>query len=271
MAHLLEQPSLTQPILSRFQPNPDYGRGVTRRRILVRAEPGRAWCGLTDSFHGMHVTLLHDGAVVTDVQAEMLRFPTDSCPGAPRALRDLIGVPVTMKAAELYAGGRQRRHCTHLFDLAGLALAQIARGEGTRRYDVTAPDQGPDPVEVEVMRDGVPVHRWRIFGPQIVAPEKLAGRPMLEGFNRWAQAEFSGDELEAATVLMRTVFISRGRRVLIDEMHGKLVGSNNPMRGVCYSYAGERLGETRYLAAHQREFADGIPDDYVEEFRPPPL
>lgn len=255
--------------LSAFQPNPDYGSGVTRRRIQLRAEPGRVWCGLTDSFHGMHCTLRHDGRVITDVQAEMLRFPTDSCPGAPLALRELIGIPVTLPTAELYAGGRQRRHCTHLFDLAGLALAQIGRGVGTRRYDVTVPDQGPNPIEVEVRLDGTIVHRWRIFGREIVAPERLAGRPMLQGFNQWAQAEFSGDALEAATVLMRTVFISRGRRVLIDEMHGKPVGSNNPMRDVCFSYAGERLDQTHYLARHQREFAHGIPEDYVEDFLTP--
>jgi hypothetical protein len=244
--------------------NPDYGKGAARRRILLRAEPGRVEGSLTDNFHGMRCVLEHDGRTVTDIRAEILRIPTTSCPGAAGAVRELIGLPVDIATAELYSGGRPRRNCTHLFDLAGLALAQAVRGPGTRRYDVLVTDQTDRPVPVEVRLDGVVVHRWQVVGREIAEPEALAGKPMLLGFSRWAQQSFTGDALEAATVLSRTFFIAQGRRVLTEARAGDLVEGGPPMEGVCHGYASERIGQTRYFGGHRREWRDGIPDDLVD-------
>src|SRR5258708_34826169 len=70
------------------------GDDVYRRRILVRATaPGEVVADLEDDFHHFRVTLRHDGHVVESVDAESIRWPWSTCPGAAVPLRALAGAP----------------------------------------------------------------------------------------------------------------------------------------------------------------------------------
>jgi hypothetical protein len=243
-----------------FPPNPSYGAGACRRRIVLRQEGRQVHAMLDDVFHEMNCRVSHDGRVVTDISAETLRIPTSACPGAAAVLRELIGTPLDIAMSDLYGAGRPRRHCTHLFDLAALAIAHARRPEAVRRYDAIVPDSGDAPVTVEVWRDGKPVHVWQVKDEQIVAPGELAGRPLLFGFMAWAARRFHGDELEAASVLSKTWLISVGRRYQTGASAGMPVRMQTELLGLCHSYSPPQLDTAIFLAGNERDYSLGIPE-----------
>lgn len=236
-----------------FPPNPDFGRGATRRQILLVNAPGRVDAALADPFHEMRCELEHDGTRVTDIRGETIRIPNSSCPGAVRVLRELIGLPLHSDGEAFFGDGRAKRHCTHLLDLAVLAIAQAARPERERRYEAVAPDELDAPVTIEVRRNGAPVHTWEARDGCITAPAALAGRPLRAGFAAWAPQHFGADDLEAATVLARTYMIAIGRRYLTDALEGRPISLNRVLAGACYSYAPERIAEGVYRSDNVRE------------------
>src|SRR5271156_636527 len=73
---------------------------VFRRRFVVDPAPGRVRCDLEDDYHHMRVVVRHDGGVATGVEAEMIRLPWTTCPGAAAVLvRTFTGVPLDLFAA----------------------------------------------------------------------------------------------------------------------------------------------------------------------------
>lgn len=240
---------------------PDFGTGATRRRIRLVDAGGHCHARLVDPFHEMTVDLRHDGRVVTAIEGRFQRNPNSTCPGATQLLHELQGVELATPAAALYAGGRARRHCTHLLDLAVLALAQAARGEGQRQYDAVVPDETDQPIDIDIRRDGEPVFAWRVRKGHILAPAEFAGLPMGPGFTAWSTARLGGDALEAAQVLSRAWYISRGREYDIQIWAGQPVSRHDVLLDRCYSYAAERADHGVFLAGVRRDFSRGMPDD----------
>lgn len=226
---------------STYRPNPAYGAGVYRRGVRLTSRQGEVLAELEDTHHGMRVVLQHDGLAVTGLRAETPRTPTTSCWGAGFALERLVGTPLGVSQADFYSSAAPSKHCTHLFDLAALALAHATRGEATRRYDVVVPDESGDGVFCTITRNGELVHRWLISGQTIREPQAFAGQPVLLGFISWAVKQFSGDELEAALVFQKGFFVSRARRRLFAGATGRPIAANRSMHGVCFAYQPERV------------------------------
>jgi hypothetical protein len=227
---------------------------------LLRQAERHVVASLDDDFHEMTCHLSHDDRIVTDVTAETLRIPTSACPGAAAVLRELIGVPLDIDMAVLYGDGRPRRHCTHLFDLAALAIAHAGRLETVRRYEAMVPDRGDDPVTVEVWRDRQLVHAWRVQDHHIVSPPELAQLPLLTGFMAWAVRHFRDDNLEAAAVLSKTYLISNGRRYQTEALAGQSISINGRMSGLCHSYSLEQIDKAIILSGNVRDYSVGIPE-----------
>ena len=97
------------------KPNPDYGKGVFRRRIFVRGEPGVVKVELEDGNHGFRVRLAHDGETVTDLTVANPTDPSLGLPynearilralGDPRALR-YAPEPLGIESARAVIGSR---------------------------------------------------------------------------------------------------------------------------------------------------------------------
>src|SRR4051812_30672376 len=122
-----------------------YGTGVYRRRITLDAPaPGQVTAELEDDFHHFRVLLGHDGSVVTAVAGEAVRFPWTTCPSAASQLRGLVGTPLPTTASAIAAVLPARENCTHLYDLAGLALAHAGTGRRSLRCVNTLPDPGDE-------------------------------------------------------------------------------------------------------------------------------
>jgi hypothetical protein len=256
--------NLADPYELPFPRDPDYGARILRRRIRLTNRPGQVEAHLSDVFHEMHCILDHRGGIVTDIDCRALRIPTTACPGAAAVIRELIGLPLSIPRAELYQSSRVRRNCTHMFDLAALAIAQAARGdEPARVYDAEVPDETDAPVWVEVRRDGTVAHRWQVRDRHIVAPSNLAGRPLLAGFTHWASEIFSSDAFESASVLAKTCFIAGGAPYLTESFTGRTLRLNDAMTGVCHAYAADRIDDSWFIAGARRDFTGGVVEQAV--------
>ena len=254
-----EQVSATSPppILN-FPRNPDYGHGITRRLVRLVGTPGQVQAVLTDIFHEMRCTVSHDGETVAGIHGEMVRFPTTACPAAASVLEEMCGLPIDTPMVNLYAGGRPARNCTHLFDLATLAVAHSRRGTAVRVYSAAVPDETDGPVEITASCNGKIVHCWSIRNGIIEAPRELAGRPLRKGFASWAVETFEDTALEAATVLSRTYFIAYGARFLHEAADGLPVATQAARLGVCYAFAVERASLATFRKGNRRDFTNGV-------------
>ena len=216
--------------------NPGFGGGALRRRIRLIAGEGFVRAGVEDAYHSFRLLLRHDGRRITALEPVFLRIPLSTCPSADGPLRGFVGMPLDASWRTIVSEQNPRQHCTHLHDLCTLAMAHARRG-GERRYDVAVPDEYPDPVWSTLHRNGEPLLRWRTFKGKILEPADLAGRPLLRGFSSWANATFTGDDLEAALVLHKGYFVSRARSWNVEASAGRPVTHHEVMRGACHSYS----------------------------------
>lgn len=232
---------------SYYARNTEYGSGVFRRAIGLTAGGNQVVAEVEDTHHGFRVILGHDGKSVTSVQGIPLRIPTTHCGAAALALHALVGKGLTESLAPIYAAEPASHQCTHMFDLAALAIAHARRG-GRRRYDVEVPDEdGEGSAWCAVSRDGRPVHRWRIRNRLIAEPSEFSGLPMLSGFIRAMSRRFSGDDLEAALVLQKGFFVSRARRWRIDMADGRGIAANRQMHDRCFAYQPHSRQHARHV------------------------
>jgi hypothetical protein len=211
-SRILPYPRRVQPRSEASKQRLPYGEGIYRRRILLASEPGRVVADLEDDFHRMRVLVEHDGERVLAIDGETARFPWTQCPGALAPLQALRGVKLTTSTTAAANGANPRQNCTHLFDIATLAVAHAAAGRERRRYDIAVPDRNDNRTRPTLARDGEPLLAWEVRAGEITGPDRFAGRSLRGmGFLRWAEAEFDADGAEAAIVLRRGVFISAGR------------------------------------------------------------
>ncbi len=247
---------------SYYSPNTDYGNGIYRRAIGLVATPGHVVGELEDTHHGFRVALDHDGERVTAIRGEPVRIPTTHCGGAALTLQRLVGRPLSAPPGDLYASETLSHHCTHMFDLAALAIAQAGRGPGQRRYDVTVPDEDESGAAwCTVARDGIVQHRWRVQDRAIVKPAAFAGQKMLEGFIRFVSQRLAGDALEAALVLQKGFFVSRARRWRIDQAAGRAIAHNQQMFDRCFAYQPDSRRTARHVHS-TRDFSQR-PEDLL--------
>jgi len=236
-----------------FPPNPTYGDGCCRRLIRIDVADGSVWAHLSDNFHELRCGVRHDGQDVLAVEGKPIRLPTTACPEAIALLQELVSTPVTASGKDFYGDGRARHHCTHLYDLAVLAIRHARSERGTTCYDAQVPDETNAPVALSITRNGVAIHRWTVRQGIILHPPELAGRTLEKGFAGWAVETFTDDELEAATILARTWLIAIGRGLLVDEVAGERIDANTDMIGRCFAYQPERASEARFVAGQLRE------------------
>jgi len=189
--------------------------GRFRRAIRLRAEPGRATAEVEDDFHHFAVTVLHDGQRVTDAAGQAVRYPWSQCPMATGALPALAGLAVTTDATAVYRHLDPLGQCTHMLEIAGLAIAEAARGLGARRYDVAVTDPVEGRVEAELLCDAAPLARWVLQDGVIVEPAERRGqRP--GGFRSSALRDLPHAEAETLLILRRALHLAGARGLDVD-------------------------------------------------------
>jgi hypothetical protein len=186
-----------------------------RRAIRLHAEAGQASAEIEDDYHHFLVTVLHDGAQVTGVRGQAIRYPWSSCPLAAGALDALAGLPISAHPTAVYRHVDPLAQCTHMFEMAGLAATQAARGPGERRYEGTVSDPLEGRVEAELTCDGETVLRWRLQDGVIVEPALHRGRRPSD-FRSQSLAGLPPEEAEHLLILRRAVGLAGARGMDID-------------------------------------------------------
>ena len=242
---------------------PEHAAPCARRAIDLRSSDLSVEAWLEDDFHHFGIEVRHDGEKIIAVDGQAARFPRDTCPGAVGILQEVVGMPLDRRATALGRYTNMRKHCTHLYDLLGLAIAHAACGREHRRYEAMVPDRelldqaNPDsrfsgPTRPELYRDGRLVMAWQVQGNQIIGPADYAGVSMGRGFREWTET-LDLDEAEAAHVLRRATLIALGRLIDLQDLPPEGVQG---MVGVCHSFQPEVVRGSSRMLASTRDYSE---------------
>ena len=83
----------------------------------------------------------------------------------------------------------------------------------------------------------------------------------------WARATFEGEDLLAATMLQRGMFVARGREHIVDQGDRAPLASAKGMAGRCWSYSGSRLKQATGSLGYVRDFTREV----IRETPPPSI
>lgn len=230
--------------------------GYLRRIVLTAPASGRVEAALEDDFHRFEVTLRHNGEEVTECTGRAVRYPWTECPGAVDALAALAGVPLLSRGTSIGDFVDPHANCTHLFDLAGLAVAHAAAGREGREYLAAVPDRDAQwRTRAELRRDGEVVLGWDVEGIEIRGPAPYDGVRLRGGFLRWADQHLDAETAEAATVLRRACEISMGRHTPWDELE-TAAEVGDFMLGVCHTFQPGRAEVALRVKGSVQDFSD---------------
>lgn len=234
-----------------------------RRRIWIgvkgdSADAGEARAVLEDDFHHFRVAVLYRDGIVSGTAVDALRVPFTSCPFAAGQLDLLQGMQLDDAADRVFQQTDPSQQCTHMLDLAGLAIAAAARGTPLRRYDIHVADRQERRTTARLWRNGQHVLTWHLDGFEVVGPDPFTGVELRQGFGRWVRERMDSEEAEACLVLRRCAVISMGRGVDLDAIPTAVA------RGRCFSEQPDRApqalrvrGSTLDFTERERELGQG--------------
>jgi len=248
----------------KFKMNPNYGKGVFRRRIRLSKEGdnknGVVHGALEDCNHGFQSTVTYENGQITNIKPQFMRIPFTTCDGAYRPLQNLTGTSVAATPAELIVIAPPLSNCTHLHDLTLLAIAHTQRKENTVQYDVEVTDAVEGVSQLRAWRsindgDKKLMHHWQSANYMITSPLELKDKPLFMGFSRWANEKYQGIENEAAFVLQKGNLVSIGRMLNVDAMEGSRAKDEND-RVACFTYSPENSGNAFRIGKTVRDFTN---------------
>ena len=189
------------------------------------------------------------------MRGEGVRFPWSTCPFAADQLEPLVGMSLSTRSTAVGDVVSARDNCTHMFDLAGLAVAHAARGGDRRQYDVVVADPVDHRRQATLDRDGEPQLAWVVDHHTILEPAPFRGQALRGGFLAWAEAALEPDTAEAAIVLRRACHIAHGRVQDLDiyDDAGPLLPV---MSGACFTFQPERAPVAQRMKGTIRDFTD---------------
>lgn len=182
-----------------------------RRRFRVLPGEGSVTTQLEDDFHGMQVTLRHDGQRILEVEAGMPRNPWTTCPGATEVVKSTFTGALLADAART---GDKRANCTHLYDLAVLA-ARHAQAARAITYDMLVSDPIDGAIDCTLRRDGVTILSWRLRDGVIEGDAEPGGRTLFD-LRDWI-ATLEGEAREDARMLQWGSIMAHGRTMPLAE------------------------------------------------------
>jgi hypothetical protein len=229
---------------------PDCGRpeGVFRRSIAIVAHAQEARAAVEDDYHHFRVRLRHDDEVVTDVWSETLRTPWTTCAFAGDDWSKFLGAPLTPRSNAIARYVEMRLYCTHMYELAALAMAAVARGIERRRYDAAVPYGGRWGEPATLARDGEIVLAWRTDGTAILSPGPFEGVALRAGFAAWTEKTLDPEAAEAALILRRAAILAGGRYLNLDAVAASFAG------GGCYTTQPDRAATAYRVVGSTLDF-----------------
>jgi predicted glycoside hydrolase/deacetylase ChbG (UPF0249 family) len=202
---------------------------IFRRRVGIASTGdlarGEVRASLEDDFHHFRIRLAHADHKVQHIDGWAVRHPYSTCPLAANQLSRLVNAPLNSLAHSVMRKTNASEQCTHLMDLAGLAIAAAARLITRRWYDIAVPQRVDGRTLATLDRDGARMLSWELLDTTITGPEPFQGVSLREGMAAWALAHLSEEEAEAALLLRRCALISLGRAKNLDaQVHAEPTG-----------------------------------------------
>lgn len=247
--------------------------GIYRRRVEIETiSPGVVRAALEDDFHHFVVEVTFDKGVVSAIEGRALRHPWTTCPGASERLRDFLGQPASTSIIRRKDVTDVSQQCTHQHDLAVLAIAHAARGEGRTVYEITVPDR-PDRtlfprIENGVLyritdfdghttatldHDGARVLTWHLDGLHVAEMDGLDYRKA----GRWGEDHDVDDQtLEHMKVLRQGIFVAGGRANDVDLVLDPESSLERASRPPCFVFQPIRLKSGRRVIGSTLDFTD---------------
>ena len=214
-----------------------YGSGIYRREINVKTWPGIAIGEIVDDFHHFRTEIHHDGKVVKEVIAEVVRAPWSTCPETINTIKVLKGMPLkpSLRSAGQYTPIKNQ--CTHMFDAAALTIARLARGLGDVVYTISIADRDhKNRTSAEVKRDGKELITFKLDNNKIISPPQFLGQKVTGGgLADWAEVTLDADILEATLLCQRACLISQGRAINLESFTCAEEVPSGPI-GACYTF-----------------------------------
>jgi hypothetical protein len=243
--------------------------GLYRRRVRIVGTEGRCSVDIEDDQHRFGADIDHDGAKVLAVHGRAPRTPWTTCPAAIAQLQILVGTPLLPSPFAVLRQVVLAQQCTHLVDMAVLAVAAAARGLRYRQYDATLSIEdrdGSDWRTGTLERSDGGTTRWTFRDGFVVEPESYAGLEMRRAASWIGDHSDDPDIIEEAFVMQRSLLVAGGRRVRLDVVHQ--ASDQVWMLGACYSFQPDRVDRAKRIVGSSRTFAD--PDDLLTDLGPEP-
>ncbi len=232
-----------------------------RRMIDIRAgRSGLATAWMEDDFHHFGVRVSYHDGIITAVAARVVRAPWSTCQAAAARLGTLVGEGLFSRDTQIGNVLAMRQNCTHLFDLAGLAIAAAARGKLLQVFEATVTDRKPAPLpgqphtgfcSATLKRNGAEILRWDVQDDDIVSGP--VPRSLGRGFRAWIET-LPEMEAQACGILRRAIDVSGGRSENLDRV---AVAADLGLPPLCYSYQPETASGARRMHGTTRDFSAG--------------
>jgi hypothetical protein len=206
---------------------------------MERRNASSVVASIEDFIHHFRVTLDHDHERVTDIRGEAVRAPWSVCPGATARLGEFLGASLDRPPRPTDA----TEHCTHLLDLAVVAVRYAGGVVQSRRIDLEVTGWDGPEIAATARRDDGLTLQWSVRNWTIVDPEPYTGRGLGGGFGSWAATDLNEDEGELALLLRRATLMSPSRGIDLDEFDR--LSESRVIRGSCFASRPERIGIAR--------------------------
>jgi hypothetical protein len=236
--------------------NPEYGSGVFRRRIRLTKTATSVVAELEDCSHAMRLTLHHHNGVISGIEGEVLRAPVNTCAEAPTRLQEFVGHALNGSNDVWIKQIDPSQQCTHLHDIALMAISHAQGDDPVRQLDIAITDEANSVMNAEILLNGAAIHRWQVKNREIIAPEKLKGKPLFKGFIPWVREELSSEEQVCALAMQRGLLVSNARRWDMPSVYGKPADTFGPGKNICYSYSETRIHSAWRSVDSVRDFTD---------------
>jgi len=219
-----------------------------RRRLLVTPTPGAVRSDVEDDYHRMSVVLHHDGEVAIRLEAEMIRAPWTTCPGARAVLEETFaGVRLDGFAKR----GEKFVNCTHLYDLAVLGAAH-AHDIVPTIYDILVADAVEGVWNAELRHNGTAVLEWAVADGVFTSPTRLVGI-RLDGLRPWIDS-LDPVTQEYARLLRWGTMLAHGRA-------RRFAPPTDPRPlpiGQCFSFQPENAPHVVYVKGSFHDFSNDM-------------
>src|SRR5690606_22288144 len=140
-----------------------------RRRVDIATceehGEGEVRAALEDDFHHFRVWAKYQAGALIAVGGEATRYPYTACLQASEPLVHLVGMQLSRVSRAVTRQTDEKHQCTHLLELAGLAIAAAARQSRRRRYDIEIPGRIENRTIARLTRDQDWKLEWSDNGP----------------------------------------------------------------------------------------------------------